>query len=232
MTYMTSHPILPSQYCKPIATLLFNWSLYFLFIFLLKPLLFTFLLQALLSLYFPIETSTFLLLKSLFSLYFSIEISTFYLLFYWNLYFLVTFLLESVRSVTFSTLSYSKHFLLKSLLFDHFPIEIPTFLFTFFFEISTFGHFPIEISTFCHFLSAFLLKSLISVTLQCDLHLSNFTTPQHSTANLPPKPTLTPPLQCDLQLGAANPNLYAYARITHCRHPQPSTTWKPPLHCV
>ena len=72
-------------------SLLFHWNLYFLFIFLLKSLF---------SLYFSIfyisTGSLLFLVKALPCLYFSIEISTSSLLFYWNLYFLFTFLLGSL----------------------------------------------------------------------------------------------------------------------------------------
>ena len=107
-------------------------------------------------------------MKSLLTLYFSIEISSFWPLSYWNLLFLITFLLKSLLSEhlsieisTFSLLFYWNllfltTFLLKSPLSDHFPIEISTFSLLSI-EISTFpllfywilsDHFPNEIPTF------------------------------------------------------------------------------------
>ena len=86
---------------------------------------------------------------NLLSFDFSIEMSTFSLLFFWNLYFLFTFLLKSLLSLyfsfeicTFSLLFYWNlyflfTFLLKSLLSFYFSIET-----------STFSYFSIETSTF------------------------------------------------------------------------------------
>ena len=97
-------------------------------------------------------------------------ISTFSELFYWNLYFLLTFPLKSLLSLnfpieisTFSSLSYWNlyflwTFLLKSLLSLNFHIEISTFfelsywnlyfLFAVLLKSLYFFYFPIEISTF------------------------------------------------------------------------------------
>ena len=114
---------------------LFFWNLYLLITFRLKPLL---LLKPLHPFHFPIEIVTF---SS-----FSIEITTFYalsfsniypsLLFYWHLYFLITFLLEPLLAI--STSLYLTYFLLKSLLSHHFSIRASSSLY-FSIEISTFS---------------------------------------------------------------------------------------------
>ena len=124
-------------------------------------------------------------MKSVLSRCFPMEISTFSLLFYWNLYFLFTFLWKSLLSLYLSIeiSTSSLIFLLKSLLSFYFSIEISTFSLLFnkwiiyflalsnrfpnwnFYFRSLSEHFPIEVSTFwsfsywnptfCHFLSTF-----------------------------------------------------------------------------
>ena len=111
------------------------------------------------------------LLKSLVSLHGSIEISSFSSLFYWNLYFLFTFLLISLLSLYFSI---------------YFSIEISTFsllffwnlyfLFTFVLKSLLSLNFSIEISTFSllfdwnlYFLFTFLLKSLLSLNFSIEI---------------------------------------------------------------
>ena len=139
------------------------WSLYFLVF------------KSLLSLHYSTKISSFypflttFLLKSLlpvtFSDHFPFEIFTFWYVSHWNLYFRITFLLKfalpdhlSIEISTFSSLSYWNLFFLS--LSDHFPIWNLYFLV---FK-SLLSHFSIEISTFCHFLTTFLLESLLSVT--------------------------------------------------------------------
>ena len=133
---------------------------------------------------FPIKICIYFLFTSL---HFSVEISTFSLLFYWNLYFLLTSLLKpllrfhfSIEFFTFWSLSYwnlyflsifywNLYFLItllfKSLLFLNFSIDFPVDIDTFW-SLSYwnlyFFFFSIEISTFCHFLITFLLKFLPS----------------------------------------------------------------------
>ena len=123
---------------------------------------------------------------------FSFGIPHFSLLFYWNLYFLFTFLLKSLLSLYFSieisafsllfdwNLYFLFTLLLKSLLSLYFSIEISTFsllfywnlyfLFTFLLKSLLSLYFSVKISTFSllfywnlYFLFPFLLKSLLSL---------------------------------------------------------------------
>ena len=126
---------------------------------------------------FPLITA---LLKSLLSDHFSIEISTAWPLFYWNLHFLITFLLKSLfsvtfwwkslLSVTFWSLPYWNLYFLSlsnwtlSLSYWNFHFLKSLFLMTFLLKLLSDDFptdFPIEKSTFCHFLSTFLLQSLL-----------------------------------------------------------------------
>ena len=121
-------------------------------------------------------------MKSRLSLYFSIETSTFSFLFYWNLDFLLTFLLKSrlpldfpIEISTFSLLCYwNLYFLftfrLKSLLSLYLPYWKFYFLYTFLLNPLLSLYFSIETSTFsllfhwylyCFF--TFLLKPLVSL---------------------------------------------------------------------
>ena len=111
-------PLLSLYFSFEISTvsLLFDWNLYFLFAFVLKPLL----------------------------LYFSIEISIVCLLFYcpftlhWNLYFLSTCQLKSLLSFYFSIetcLYFLFTFLLKSLLSLYLSFEISTFSLLFYWNL-------------------------------------------------------------------------------------------------
>ena len=104
----------------------------------------------------------------------------FSLLYYWKLYFLITFLLKSLLSLCFST-DWNFYFLfsfqLKSLLSYQFSIEISTFL-SIFYQISTFSSFLIFLKSLLsrifsfwnlYFLFAFLLKSLLSPPLSLEI---------------------------------------------------------------
>ena len=185
---------------------LFFWNLY-------RPI--TFLLKFLLSEHFPIET--FLLSDTFRFLHCSIQIST------WC-HFPITFLLKSLLSVGFWSLSFWNLYflttvLLKPLLFDHFPIEISTF-WSVWIKISTFSSLSIEISTFCRFLITFLLKSLPFVAVWSLYSLTTFLL--KSLLSVQPWP----------RNYTASSNLQLHSPITRCHHLQPTATLTPQLQGV
>ena len=183
------------------------------------------------------------LLKSLLSLYFPIEISTFSLLFYWSFYFLFNFSLEISTSehfsqkslllstflknlsfwALFSKISTSEHFTLEISTSKHFSLEISTSE-HFSLEISTSDRFSLEISTSEHFSLEISTSDRFSLEISTSEHFSlEIPTSEHFSLEISSSEHLYQS-HLDTTFTMWFATWCMHFPLAQCHHPQPSTT--------